>query len=153
MLRSALLALMFASFLTLGADDDPANGEREEFEGTWVSVKAYKANGKELSPELMKEFDHRMIIDGDKMTNTSKVGRPVSSKIKIDPSKSPKEINWTMREGRPPLLGIYRVKDDTLEIAWAADIENGRPTELTPCPKDSEKKWTYGLYRREKEKK
>jgi uncharacterized protein (TIGR03067 family) len=144
-----LAALLLAPLMAFGAADDPAKDDRDELQGTWVDVKGYKANGEELSAEAIKEADHRMTISGDQMTNTS-AGRSRSFKIAIDSSKSPKEIDWTIREGTPPKPGIYRVKDDTLEIAWAAGFKDARPTELTPCPKDSDKKWTFGVYRREK---
>jgi uncharacterized protein (TIGR03067 family) len=155
MLRSTLAALMLAPILALGADDKPSKKELEELQGTWSSVTATKANGEELSPEAIIKADHWVTFSGDTMTNSSAGMPPVSFKIAIDPSKSPKEIDWTIRKGAPPRLGIYRIKDDTLEIAWGS-LKDGRPTRpaaLIPCPKDSETKWTYGLYRRVEEKK
>jgi uncharacterized protein (TIGR03067 family) len=135
MLRSTLVALFVAPLFALGADDKPAEVERDELQATWVSVKGYKANGEELSPEVHKKADHRMTISGDKMTNTMN-GSSASFRITLDPSKSPKEIDWFIREGTPPKLGIYRVKDDSLEISWADGFGTARPTEFTPCPKD-----------------
>jgi uncharacterized protein (TIGR03067 family) len=148
MSRSAIAVLLLAPLVALGAEDDASKIEREEIQGTWLSVKGYKANGDEVAPDSIK--NHRMVINGDKMTNSIPGKPPVSFKITTDASKSPNEIDWIIREGAPPRLGIYRVNGDALEIAWGGP-NDGRPTALTPCPKGSPKRWTYGIYAREKD--
>src|SRR4051794_9460525 len=137
MLRSTLTALLLAPLVAF-ADDDAPNVEREKLQGTWISVKGYKANGEELPPEVHKEANFRVTISGETLTNSTAIGRPATFKFTLDPNQSPKAIDLiSNRAGAPPRLGIYRVKDDTLEISWGGSSSLGRPTELIPCPKDS----------------
>lgn len=152
MLRSIWAALMLAPLIVFSAEDDHPSADRDGPQGNWILVKGSNPEGKEISPEVMKEADFRLIIGGKEMINIIK-GKSITHRIAIDSGKSPKQIDWTYKEGTPPILGIYRVKNDTLEIAWAATNKDERPTEFTPCPKDSHKKWSYSVFRPQKAKK
>jgi uncharacterized protein (TIGR03067 family) len=149
MLISDIGAVFLGLLILTGPNDEAAKLDQDELQGTWISIKGYKANGEELSEKVIKEADHKMTVRGDQLTNTMK-GKSISLGITLDPSQTPKEIDKFIKEGTPPMLGIYRVKDDTLEIAWASGFGTPRPTEFVACPKDAPKKWTYGVYHREK---
>ena len=152
MLRLIIASLMFAPLMALGADDDPRMVLQEQLQGTWVSVKAFKPDGEELSPESIKEWNHRLIISGDKLTSTH-TGGSTTFEITTDPNKSPKEIDTTRRGRAHVSPGIYRVKADTLYLAPGAGLEAVRPTELKPCPRGSVQRWAYEIFQREKDKK
>ena len=151
MLRSLLAVALLAPIPTRGADD-PVLAERRELEGTWVSVKGYRANGEEIPNNPAQGAEFRVTFAGETMTNSSGPGKSVSFKITLDPTQSPRAIDMIRnREGSPPQPGIYRVTGDVLEIAWSSvGSLSDRPALLAPCPKGSPKKWTYGIYRRDK---
>jgi uncharacterized protein (TIGR03067 family) len=149
MLRSKIVAMILGLLIAPGPNDEPAKLDQDELQGTWISVKGCKANGEELSEQVIKKANEKMTICGNQMTNSMN-GKSFSFRTTRDPSQTPKEIDWFIKEGTPPMLGIYRVKDDTLEIAWASGFGTPRPTELIACPKESPKKWTYVVYHREK---
>ena len=64
MQRWTVVSLTLASLMALGADDGPQGAIQEQLQGTWVSIKAFKPDGEELSPESIKEQNHRLIISG-----------------------------------------------------------------------------------------
>jgi uncharacterized protein (TIGR03067 family) len=141
--------LILSALISLDAVDDPAPVAKDDLQGTWLAVEGHKASGEALSAQAFRDVEQRMTFNGDQMTNTMN-GKSFSFRIALDPSQSPRQIDWFVREGTPPMLGIYRLKEDRLEIAWAAGFGSPRPSELVPCPKEAVKKWTYGVYQREK---
>ena len=123
-------------------------------EGTWQQVTGYSMEGDETAPQRVKEWDMTVTFAGDRMTNRTKFGdtyREKTWRVQFDRTKNPAQIHWWLREGIAPATGIYQVSGDTLKIAWTSgDDKRIPPDALTPCPKDSQNKWIFLVYKRKK---
>jgi uncharacterized protein (TIGR03067 family) len=150
--RLTFAVLLFTPLVGLGADEGPkGSAERDKLQGRWVLEKGYRADGEEISPEIVKET--QLIINQDEATNAFKGKAGAPFKFTIDESRSPRSIDWLMGKDLPPRLGIYRLDGDTLEIAWTWMYPEGkRPLKLAPCPKGTQgfDRWSYGVYHRDK---
>jgi uncharacterized protein (TIGR03067 family) len=129
MLRRTLTAsLAIALFMPilLRADDAP-KGDKD-LEGDWVLV-SHVYDGKESPPAAVK--DTVLTFQGDgAITNTG--GGLEKAAVKADPTRSPKEIDVTPKEGRDKgktFAGVYEVKGDELRVC-SSQPGKERPTEL-----------------------
>ncbi len=122
----ALLLTALAGCL-LPADDAGAREEMARLEGTWQLVSA-ETDGKKLPGEQAKQI--RVVIKGGKHTvwfgdKALAEGVPFT----IDPSKRPKQVEDTLKDGRK-VRGIYELDGDTLRSCVAAP-DKDCPTEFT----------------------
>jgi uncharacterized protein (TIGR03067 family) len=115
--------------------DEPAKGDLAKLAGTWVSV-SLVSNGKVLqddknppknAPETKLAYKGNMwmIKVGDKTV--------ASGVFKIDPTKTPKEIDILDESGQKndkTKLGIYELNGDTYRYCLAL-AGQPRPTEFT----------------------
>jgi len=126
-MRIAVLLLPLAGLLP--AADDTGKAELGKLKGTWQRVSA-EVNGKKANPmELEKTF---LIIEGDRYTLQTPDGVRKGT-LKIDPSKSPKQIDIVSAGGPnkgKTLHGIYELKGATLRYC-VAEPGKDRPTEFT----------------------
>jgi uncharacterized protein (TIGR03067 family) len=125
--------VLASSALTHGGE--PAEKEFKLLQGTWKLESAVSVYGpvpeKDL-PNLAIAFDGNKLIykvDGKLLR---------AGTAKLDPSKSPKSIDFTVTEGddKGLLVGIYKLDADKLTIC----LEFGgkkRPTEFKAGPKMS----------------
>jgi uncharacterized protein (TIGR03067 family) len=112
MLRIVLGSLLFASFLALAAGPEEA---LKPFQGEWVIESANLADKDHT--ELFKAL--KLTVTGEKYTidfgENSEAGT-----IKLDATKSPKQIDLTTRKDGPfkgrNLPGIYEFKGDTVTL-------------------------------------
>jgi uncharacterized protein (TIGR03067 family) len=132
---STVLLILTASY-SPSADPDKADAAAKdlaEMQGKWQIVED-ETNGEALKGEgavILIEKEFIIGLDGD--------GKPESkSSIKLDPSKSPKEMDQTFifLRGIPKAKGtlyqsIYQLEKDMLKIATTVAPYRGRPEEFT----------------------
>lgn len=139
----------------LAADDDNSEALQKELaalEGNWQCTREEGAG--RLTPEIVvKGF--RLIIE-ERKYQTIWGGKELGGAatiVKLDPTVNPKtiDIEWTSGATKDQQqLGIYRIKDNKLEICWAEASEKKRPKKFTTTPGvDSGK--LYSAYEREKD--
>jgi uncharacterized protein (TIGR03067 family) len=118
MKRYALLAI--AVCVLIAADEkEGAKKELKKFEGTWQFTMLEIDGQKPPEDEVKK---HKVVIEGDKYT--LKIDDTVVSRgiIKVDPTKKPKHIDITPKEGENDgqvMLGIYEETGDTHKVCYA----------------------------------
>lgn len=106
---------------------DAAEKEMAKLEGTWQLISA-ETDGEKLPDERAKQI--RVVIAKGKHTvyvNDKAVVEGVA--FRIDPTKTPKEVEDTLKDGQK-ILGIYEVDGDTLRSCVAA-VGNERPTRFS----------------------
>ena len=108
------------SLLAARAGKEKADADR--FEGTWVVDSASKG-GEQLPEELKNNF--KITFQGKKLI-VDILGMQKEGTFKVDPKKSPKQLNITTKN--KTLHGIYQVKGDELKLCF----ENGGQAENRP---------------------
>jgi uncharacterized protein (TIGR03067 family) len=120
------------------AEEDKAAKELKALQGAWQVIKA-EAAGEEVPAEQLAR--RRILIENDVLSDVRNPNGsdPHKVKIKLDPGKSPKEIDVTPLDGpdkdkaTPGIYkGIYKLDDDKLTICLPLALENGagRPKEF-----------------------
>jgi uncharacterized protein (TIGR03067 family) len=144
------LCLLVASAGLLIAGDAPEEAikkERDKLKGAW-KMTAYETNGqKPLGEEVTQGVI--MTFDGDGKFTVEAGG--IEATTKIDPTKSPKTIDFTFTAGElqgKTALGIYEINDDTFRYCRAAP-DKPRPTEFSAKEGSDQ---TLAVYKREKSK-
>ncbi len=120
--------LVLGIVLLMGADKDDkekaVKKELKKFEGNWVLVSG-EVDGKKLDEDAIK--NHKLTIKGDK--HTVKMGdRTTEGTHKVDPTKKPKEIEATDKDGEK-IHGIYEFEGDTFKVCFAP-ANKDRPDEF-----------------------
>src|SRR5215204_6221206 len=94
----ACFAVITLSFLGVSqaGDGDAAKKELEAFTGTWKAVSATK-DGKEAPKERAAKIS--LVVKGEKYTFTGSDGVAIEGTHKVNPSKSPKEIEAVRSSG------------------------------------------------------
>ena len=114
--------------LTAAADDKAAKDELAKFTGTWKGVSVVR-DGKDAPKEEAEAA--RLVVAGEKYTLTTG-GETIEGTHKLDPAKTPKEIDAVRSKGPnagEKLLGVYHLTGDTFVVAFAAPGKE-RPKEL-----------------------
>jgi uncharacterized protein (TIGR03067 family) len=101
-----------------GADEQATQKNLALLQGEWSMVSG-SADGQPLPDAMVKQM--KRVCKGDETTTT--IGDRVyfKAKIKIDPSKNPKTIDYQMSEGvtkGQKQLGIYEVSGDTFKSCF-----------------------------------
>src|ERR1043165_9108456 len=118
-----------AATLLLGADA-PADAVKKEMmllEGEWSMVSGER-DGQKLPDEFVKT-GKRTAKDGETSVTLNDM-LYMKAKFTIDPSKKPKEIDYTITEGAEKgktRLGIYEIDGDTAKFCFGAPGDK-RPT-------------------------
>jgi uncharacterized protein (TIGR03067 family) len=124
----ALLSLFAAgSSARLQAADDPKVKELAKLEGSWKVV-AVEQDDMPL-PRLVGGI---YTFQGDKMTILKRAGaNKLEATFKIDPTKSPKQIDWDYTNSPfPGSSAIYRFDGDTLILCYPTPGIAERPKEF-----------------------
>jgi uncharacterized protein (TIGR03067 family) len=123
-----LIALIFSPIWA--AEPDAAKAELTQMQGEWSMVSG-SADGQAMPTELLKQM--KRVCTGDEVT--TKMGARVyfKAKITLDPTKTPKTIDYEMTEGvtkGKTQLGIYEVDGATFKSSFSAPGD-ARPTDFT----------------------
>jgi uncharacterized protein (TIGR03067 family) len=106
----------------------------KKLQGTWVDISFEKAGAK-----LEKVGEHQLKIDGETFSLSHDGKVEDKGTIKLDPSRSPREIDLQVREGKnegKTGLGIYAWDGEDLKLCLG-DLDGGtRPTDLTAMPEN-----------------
>lgn len=126
MRRHALLLLSVGLLIAADAkNDDAAKKELKNLSGSYVMVSG-ESRAEKLSEERIKEA--KMTIEGEKYTATFG-GDTVMGTLKVDPTKTPKEIDATDSE-RKTILGIYKFEKGQFTVCFALP-DKERPREFS----------------------
>ena len=124
--------------LLLGAAAPGQNDAKTDLgpiQGGWQLVLVF-INGEELPADQVKTGE--LVVEDDQYR--AKLGANAStSRIKVDPSRAPKEIDWTFTDGDQKgktVKGLYKVTGDDLTICRGLTEMEARPTEFA-APLDS----------------
>ena len=144
---AALALAVLNIFVARGADQSPAvKKDLEQLQGTWVMVSG-KADGQPMPEDMAKLM--RRTCKGDETTTMMNGQVFLRAKITINPTKTPKTIDYEMLEGvtkGKTQLGIYEIDGDTFKSCFAAP-GGERPSEFTNKPGD---RHTLSIWKREK---
>jgi uncharacterized protein (TIGR03067 family) len=136
--------LSFALLLSNAAADEPkkekaptAAEELQRFQGTWT-VEAWEEGGKPLADADLKKRGvffgaNIFIFKRDEKKKLFQGGT-----IQLDPGKSPRTANLSVREGEGKddvMLGIYSLDGDTLKLCFDPKGQS-RPKDFKPEAKD-----------------
>jgi uncharacterized protein (TIGR03067 family) len=130
------------------AGTEAAKKDLKKLEGDWKAIKS-EADGN------ASNGGDDIIIEGDKLSLVIRGRITFVGKVQLDPSKEPKAIDWKLTEG-PGVMpgqtkpGIYRFKDDKLEICWNPVGSKDRPRRFTTRPAAG-RGFQYALYERKKD--
>jgi uncharacterized protein (TIGR03067 family) len=109
-----LLALVVGLLIAADDKDDAAKKALKKLSGTYDMVSG-ESRAEKLPEDRVKEA--KLTIEGEKYTATFG-GDAVMGTLKVDPSKTPKEIDATDSEGKT-ILGIYQFDKDQFTVCFA----------------------------------
>lgn len=124
------VALLVAHFQ---ANDDTVQKDLKALEGAWT-ISAMEVNGIEV-PEKKLEGT-TLTIKGDQYLIKIK-DRSFPTTIKLDPSKSPKEIDMIPTEGDKKdqvHKGIYSIDKESFKICRGLNPDQARPNQFATWP-------------------
>jgi uncharacterized protein (TIGR03067 family) len=114
------------------AKGDSSKDDLEKLKGDWTVV-SVERNGTKQTAKDFKEFTRKVTGATVTVTVETEEGvHTVVSKIKLDPSSSPRNIDVEMTEGDfkgKTLLGIYKFEDDK-QVMCIAPPGKDRPTKF-----------------------
>jgi uncharacterized protein (TIGR03067 family) len=144
---AAALVLTMPQVQTHGADADAVKKELAKLQGEWKMVTGV-ADGYPVPDEMLSSA--KRVCKGDELTVTIGGEVVMKAKITLDPSKSPKTIDYQVIDGPTKgkkHLGIYALDGDTLKSCFAAP-DGERPKEFGSKEGD---KMTYSVWKRSAE--
>jgi RNA polymerase sigma-70 factor (ECF subfamily) len=117
--RAALIAL-FAMIGPTARAENPAADEQKKLQGEWQVIEV-ELQGKKLTKDDAEAKAMRCVIkdDGFTFSTTAKAGRERKKTFKLDPTKTPKEIDLTSLDGQEKdqtAACIYKLDGDRLTI-------------------------------------
>jgi len=132
----APLFLLLSTGTTADKEKKPltAAEEFQRFQGTW-QIEAWEEVGKTLPDADLKK---RVVFFGGNIFVFRRDGKLYQAgAAQIDPAKSPRTINFTVKEGEGKdgaMLGIYSLEGDTLRICFDP-LGQDRPEDFKPDAK------------------
>jgi uncharacterized protein (TIGR03067 family) len=139
-LINGIVALI--SSQALAADEQAVKKELAQLQGEWSMVSG-SAEGETMRKQMKR------VCKGDELTVTMGSQVFLKAKITIDPSKTPKTIDYQMTEGftkGKTQLGIYELGGDTFKSSFSAAGAE-RPKDFSTKASDGR---TVSVWKREK---
>ena len=146
--RNALL-IGFVAFVISQAragDAEAAKKDLAQLQGEWSMVSG-SADGQPMPDAIRNQM--KRIGTGDEVTVLMARQIYIKAKITVDPSKTPKTIDYQMTGGftkGKTQLGIYELDGDTFKSCFGKPGAE-RPTDFTTKPGDGR---TFSVWKREK---
>jgi uncharacterized protein (TIGR03067 family) len=120
MLRILVSVLMVGCLILLPLRTDDTKKEQEALQGTWKVTKLT------LDGQAPPDGGNATLtFTADEVTPEIGGNKRPAAKYKLDPSKSPKQIDITTPENEM-VQGIYEIKEDVLKLCMQR--KGGRPT-------------------------
>jgi uncharacterized protein (TIGR03067 family) len=131
-IATALAIFLAAISFTRAADTDAAKKDIAQLQGEWTMVSA-SADGQEMPAQMRQQM--KRICKGNVTTTTMAGQVYLKATFAVDPSKTPKTIDYHMTDGfakGQKQLGIYEINGDTFKACFAkpgaarpADFQGG----------------------------
>lgn len=135
MCRGAILLLLPLLCTGSGVSgQDATKNDLQLFQGSWQPVFIRNPEGKVASDEELKSV--RLVVKGNVFALTTKE-MSISGTFAIDPSKTPKAIEFVLTNGKSPdekFLGVYEIRGDRRLSCFALPKQD-RPRVLRPTEK------------------
>jgi uncharacterized protein (TIGR03067 family) len=141
---AALAAVILAS--VQAADTEVAKEDLAKLQGQWSMVSG-SADGQPMPENMLKEM--KRTCHGDEATTTMAGQVFLKAKISLNPSRTPKTIDYQMTGGLTQgkkQLGIYEVNGDTFKSCFGKPGAE-RPADFTSKPGDGR---TLSVWKRDK---
>jgi uncharacterized protein (TIGR03067 family) len=107
--------------------------DSDKLDGKWEAV-SQTVDGKDADADELK--NRYVVFKGDKLTFLYKDKERGTASIKLDPGKSPRQIDVTYEDGAAKgavLKGIYKLEGDTLTLCLGG-LGKDRPAEFASKP-------------------
>lgn len=147
-IQTALLIELVSLTISFGyaQENDAVKKDTAALQGEWSMVSG-SADGQPMPAQMLNQM--KRICKGNEVTTTMAGRTFFKAKITIDPSKTPKTIDYEMIEGftkGKKQLGIYELDGDTFKSCFGKpDAE--RPTDFSSKPGDGR---TVSVWKRER---
>jgi uncharacterized protein (TIGR03067 family) len=115
----------------LGFTQDKPNEDQKKIQGVWRVIEQKPAPMDEIVLELVVINNNKLVFHyklGERFTKRTNI---VETEFKLNPTSSPKEIDFTNTEGaiKKPYLGLYDINGAILRICYRRP-ESTRPKDF-----------------------
>jgi uncharacterized protein (TIGR03067 family) len=131
----------------LAEENEAAKKDIAQLQGEWSMVSG-SADGQSMPDQMVKQM--KRVCKGDEITTTMGGQLFFKARIRVDPSKKPKTIDYQMTDGLTKgkeQLGIYEVDGNTFRSCFGKPGA-ARPADFTSKPGDGR---TVSAWKRNKQ--
>lgn len=130
----ALLSLAPA-WHSAGAAPNPADATSTatEIEGDWRPI-SIRNGDNEVPKEKLAELEFSFRGDQHTLITTTESVNRSTAKMRVDPTKDPKEIDLDLGDKQPAIIGIYKLEGDKLTIVFSRKTPTERPKAIPAKP-------------------
>src|ERR1019366_3135909 len=128
-----LTALLFVALAQPGVEEK-AKKDLEQMQGTW-EMHALEINGKDVPVNKLEGT--LLLIKGDEYRTKIKDKLLFGFRLKLDPSKDPKELDMIQKQpdgSEKVIKGIYTFEKDVFKMCRGLDASQERPSQFGTWP-------------------